>query len=170
MYQQHTEFKVSQMCRLLEVSRSGYYEWLSRPPRAPGAADQQVQEKVQRYFAQGRGTYGTRRIKHLLAQEGLQVSRRRIGRVLAQAGLRCKTRRKFTAPRSSGQAQTVAPNQLNREFTVHAPDTVYVGDITTSRRVKVGFIWLLCWICARARWSGGRWPIICGQSWSTRPC
>lgn len=130
MHQQHTEFKVRQMCRLLEVSRSGYYEWLSRPPRASGEADQQVQEKVQRYFAQGRGTYGTRRIKHLLAQEGLQVSRRRIGRVLAQVGLRCKTRRKFTAPRSSGQAQTVAPNQLNREFTVHAPDTVYVGDIT----------------------------------------
>jgi putative transposase len=118
------------MCRLLEVSRSGYYEWLSRPPRAPREAGQKVQEKVQRYFAQGRGTYGTRRIKHLLAQEGLQVSRRRIGRVLAQAGLRCKTRRNFTAPRASGQAQTVAPNQLNREFTVHAPDTVYVGDIT----------------------------------------
>jgi putative transposase len=68
--------------------------------------------------AQGRGTYGTRRLKHLLAQDGLQVSRRRIGRVLAQAGLRCKTRRKFKAPKTSGQAQTVAPNQLNREFTV----------------------------------------------------
>ncbi len=86
------------MCQLLEVSRSGYYEWLSRPPSAQADADQQVQDKVQRYFAQGRGTYGTRRIKHLLAQEGLQVSRRRIGRLLAQAGLRCKTRRKFKAP------------------------------------------------------------------------
>ena len=129
MHPQHTEFKVSHRCRLLEVSRSGYYEWLSRPPRAPGEADQQVQEKVQRYFAQGRGTYGTRRIKHLLAQEGLQVSRR-IGRVLTQAGLRCKTRRKFKAPTAPGPAQTVAPNQLNREFTVQVPDTVYVGDIT----------------------------------------
>ena len=115
---------------MLEVSRSGYYEWLGRPPSAPPATEQQVQDKVQRYFAQGRGTYGTRRIKHLLAQEGLQVSRRRIGRVLAQAGLGCKTRRKFKAPCSSGQAQTVAPNQLNREFTVPKLDTVYVGDIT----------------------------------------
>jgi putative transposase len=130
MHQQHTEFRVSRMCRLLEVSRSGYYEWLSRPPRAPVAADHQVQAKVQHYFAQGRGTYGTRRLKYLLAQEGLQVSRRRIGRVLAQAGLRCKTRRKFKAPMASGQAQEVAPNQLNREFVVQAPDTVYVGDIT----------------------------------------
>jgi transposase InsO family protein len=85
---------------------------------------------MQRYFAQGRGTYGTRRIKHLLAQEGLQVSRRRIGRMLIPAGLHCKTRRRFKAATAAGQAQTVAPNQLNREFTVQGPDTIYVGDIT----------------------------------------
>jgi len=89
-----------------------------------------VEAKVQHYFAQGRGTYGTRRIKYLLTQEGLQVSRRRIGRILSQAGLHCKTRRKFKAPSAAGQAQTVAPNQLNREFTVDVPDRVYVGDIT----------------------------------------
>ena len=130
MSQQHTEFKVSRMCQLLEVSRSGYYEWCGRSPRAPVEAEQQVETKIKHYFAQGRSTYGTRRIKALLAQEGLQVSRRRIGRVLAQAGLRCKTRHKFKAPSAAGQAQTVAPNQLNREFTVDAPDRVYVGDIT----------------------------------------
>jgi putative transposase len=118
------------MCRLLEVSRSGYYEWLSRPPRPQADADQHVEAKIKHYFAQGRSTYGTRRIKYLLAQEGYQVSRRRIGRVLAQAGLHCKTRRRFKAPTAAGQAQTVAPNQLNREFTVKEPDTVYVGDIT----------------------------------------
>ena len=118
------------MCRLLAVSRSGYYEWLGRPSRAQGEADQHVEAKVKHYFAQGRGTYGTRRIKYLLAQEGLQVSRRRIGRMLTQAGLRCKTRRRCKAPTTSGQAQAVAPNQLNRAFTVQAPDRVYVGDIT----------------------------------------
>ena len=121
---------MSRMCRMLEVSRSGYYEWLHRPPRPQTAADQQLQDKVQRYFVQGRGTYGTRRIKYLLAQEGLRVSRRRIGRLLTHAGLRCKTRRRFKAPTASGQAQAVAPNQLNREFTGPDLDTIYVGDIT----------------------------------------
>ena len=130
MQQQHAEFEVSRMCQLLKVSRSGYYEWLSRPPRAHADADQEVQDTIQRYFAQGRGTYCTRRLKHLLAQDGLRVSRRRIGRLLAQAGLRCKTQRKFKTPRTAGQAQTVAPNQLNREFTVTKQNTVYVGDIT----------------------------------------
>lgn len=130
IHQQHTEFRVSRMCQLLGVSRSGYYEWLQRPPRPQTAAEQPLQDQVQRYFAQGRGTYGTRRIKHLLAQEGLRVSRRRIGRMLTQAGLRCKTRRRFKAPIAAGQAQTVAPNQLNRECTVQDPNTIYVGDIT----------------------------------------
>jgi putative transposase len=129
MQAQHGEFSISGLGRTLEVSRSGSYEWRSRPPRAQAEADQQMQDKVQHYFAQGRGTYGTRRIKHLLAQEGLQISRRRLGRLLAQAELHGKTRRRFKAPRVSGQAQTVAPNQRNRECTVHTPDTVYVGDI-----------------------------------------
>jgi transposase InsO family protein len=128
--EQHAEFSVSRLCQVLEVSRSGYYEWLGRLPSATTDAAQQVAAKVQQYFAQGRGTYGTRRINHLLAQEGLQVSRRRIRRLLAQAGLRCKTRRQFNAPTAAGQAQTVAPNQLNREFMVQKPDTVYVGDMT----------------------------------------
>jgi putative transposase len=128
--EQRAEFSVSRLCQVLEVSRSGYYEWLGRLPSATTDAAQQVAAKVQQYFAQGRGTYGTRRIKHLLAQEGLQVSRRRIGRLLAQAGLRCKTRRQFKAPTAAGQAQTVAPNQLNREFMVQKPDTVSVGDMT----------------------------------------
>jgi len=119
------------MCQLLEVSRSGSDEGRSRPPRAQVKAAQQVEAKVQRYVAQGRGPYGTRQLKDLLAQEGLQVSRRRLGPLLAQAGLRCKTRRRFQAPLAAGQAQTVVPNQRKRELTVQAPDTVYVGDMTS---------------------------------------
>jgi hypothetical protein len=48
MQQQHAQFKVSRLCQLLEVSRSGYYEWLHRPPRLQTAAEQQLQDKVQR--------------------------------------------------------------------------------------------------------------------------
>lgn len=86
MQQQHVELRVRRWCRMLAVSRSGYDAWLGRPPRPHADVDQQLQETGQRYVAQGRGTYGTRRIQPLLAQERLQVSRRRIGRVLMQAG------------------------------------------------------------------------------------
>jgi hypothetical protein len=54
--QQQTECSVRLMCRLLKVSRSGYYEWLRRPLRAQTEAEQHLQNKVQQYFAQGRGT------------------------------------------------------------------------------------------------------------------
>lgn len=131
IHQQRTALPVSSLCRVLAVSRSGYSEWCGRAPSAQAAHDQLLQAKVEGYFAQGRGTYGTRRIKYLLAQEGLQVSRRRIGRLLAQAGLRCTTRRKRQGPAAGGQAQRIAPNRLNREFTVSQPDRVSVGDITS---------------------------------------
>jgi putative transposase len=88
-----------------------------------------VAAKVQPYVAPGRGPDGTRRSKHLLAPEGLQV-RRRLGRLLAQAGLRGNTRRHFNAPAAAGQAQPVASHQLHREFMVQTPETVYVGDMT----------------------------------------
>ena len=79
------------------------------------------------------------------------VSRRRLGRLLTQAGLRCKTRRKFKAPTTAGQAQTVAPNQLNRACPVPKPDLVSVGDITY---LPTGEGWLylavVLALCARA--------------------
>jgi putative transposase len=142
---------VRRFCQMLAVSRRGYDEWLRRPPRPRAAAAQQLPEKVQRYFAQGRGTYGTRRIKPLLAQEGLRVSRRRIGRLLPQAGLRCTTQRRCKAPTAAGQTQTVAPNQLNQDFTVKAPDTIYVGDMT-YRPTGAGWLYLavVLDLCSRA--------------------
>jgi putative transposase len=139
------------MGQLLEVSRSGYDEWRSRPPRPPADAEQEVQDKIQRYFSQGRGIYGPRRIKHLLAQDGLRVSRWRIGRVLAQAGLRCKTQRKLKPPRSAEQAQTIAPNQLNRELTVQVPDTIYLGDIPSLPTGECGLsLAVVLELCSRA--------------------
>jgi putative transposase len=129
-HQPHTELTVSRLCQVLAVSRRGDDEWLDRSPSPRVEADQQVQDNVQRCFAPGRGTSGTRRLKHRFAPEGRQVSRRRIGRILAQAGLRCTTRRPFNAPTAAGQAQTVAPHQLHRECTVQAPDRGDVGAIT----------------------------------------
>ena len=148
---QPAEFAVTRWCRILEVSRSGYYAWLGRPPSVHPDPEQQREAKRKQYVAQGRGLYGTRRLKHRFAQEGLRVSRRRIGRVLHQAGLRCNTRRKFTAPRAAGQAKTVAPNQRKRELTVQAPDPIYVGE-STALPTGEGWLYLavVLDLCSRA--------------------
>ena len=116
------------------VSRRGDDEWRHRSPSPQVAAEQPWPANVPHYWAPGRGTYGTRRSKPRLRQAGQRVSRRRLGRWLAQAGLRCNTPRRGNAPTAAGQAQTVAPNHLNREWTVPAPDTVDVGDRTDLPR------------------------------------
>lgn len=85
---------------------------------------------IQTEFDKGRAIYGTRRIKHALAQQGQTVSRRRIGRLLSELGLACKTKRKFKATTNSSHTLPIAENRLKREFTVAQPNQVYVGDIT----------------------------------------
>lgn len=132
-------FSVSRMCRVFDVSRSGFYEWVSRPESARKQADRQLTEDLKQIFEDSRQTYGTRRIRDDLDQQGQRVSRARIGRLMRQAGLRCKTRRRFRATTNSNHTLPVAPNRLDRQFQVAEPDRVYVGDITY---VATGEGWL----------------------------
>ncbi len=81
-------------------------------------------------FQEGRGNYGTRRLKRRLASLGYTVSRRRIGRLLKRAGLICKTKRKFRVTTDSKHQLPIAPNRLARQFNVEKPDQYFVGDIT----------------------------------------
>lgn len=122
---------MSVMSQVLEVSRSGYYEWLTRAPSAREQADEELSQKIEAHFEQNRRVYGTRRLKHCLAEEeGEQVSRRRIGRLMAENDLKVKTKRKFKVTTDSRHDQPVAPNTLDRQFEVEQPDCAYVGDIT----------------------------------------
>jgi transposase InsO family protein len=132
-------FSVSRMCRVFDVSRSGFYDWLSRPESARKQADRQLTEDIKQVFEDSRQTYGTRRIQDDLDQQGQRVSRARIGRLMRQAGLRCKTRRRFRATTHSNHTLPVAPNRLDRQFQVAEPDRAYVGDITY---VATGEGWL----------------------------
>ena len=118
------------MCQALEVARSGYYDWLTRPSSAHAQKDQVLSERIVAHFEANRCVYGTRRLKACLAEEGEQVSRRRIGRLMAQQELQVRTRRKFKATTDSSHGQAVAPHVLKRQFDVNEPDRAYVGDIT----------------------------------------
>lgn len=87
-------------------------------------------KKIEDIFRQGRGTYGTRRIKSALAKQGLIVSRRRIRRLMANLSLSCKTKVKFRITTDSKHLLPVASNLLDRQFSCNAPNKFYVGDIT----------------------------------------
>lgn len=128
--QHMSEFPVESMCRFLRVSRSAYYAWLQRAQTAGEEEDAELTDIIQSVFNKSRATYGTRRIKKELEDRNRLVSRRRIGRLMRAADLTCKTKRKFKATTNSKHDQPIAPNHLDRQFTVEQPNQVYVGDIT----------------------------------------
>ena len=128
--QQQTEFSISTMCRVLQVSRSGYYESLRRPPSTHDIEDTALRTQVKAAFKKGRKNYGTRRIKDELQKQEISISRRRIARLMREDGLKVKTKRKFKVTTDSKHDKPIAPNLLEREFTVSTHDAAYVSDIT----------------------------------------
>lgn len=128
--QTQSEFKVTFMCDMLEVSRTAYYDWCKRPKSTREQENDVLTELVKDVFKSQQNGCGTRTIKKALSRLSYRVSRRRIGRLMKQNGLFCKTKRKFKATTNSKHNYPVAPNLLNREFTVTKPNRVWVGDIT----------------------------------------
>lgn len=92
---QQTEFSIQAMCRVLQVSRSSYYESLRRVPSCHNRSDELLQPELKAAFAKGRKNYGTRRLKVELEKQDIIVSRRRISRLMREENLTVKTKRKF---------------------------------------------------------------------------
>ena len=85
-----SEHPVTALCRFMNISRSCYCEWLDSPKTGREKENEELIEMLKILFEQGRGSYGTRRLKKKLAKQGIIVSRRRIGRLMSRAGLSCK--------------------------------------------------------------------------------
>ena len=129
--QEHSiDYPISVLCHFISVSRSSYYDWLKSPKTDREKENEYLTEQIKIVFEKGRKKYGTRRIKSKLADQGLRVSRRRIGRLMQKAGLFCQNKKRFKVTTDSKHNKPIAPNLLNRQFTVSKPDSYYVGDIT----------------------------------------
>ncbi len=129
MEAEKANFPVAMLCRLLGVSRSGYYAWRQRPPSARVRADQGLGRRIREIHEQSRGTYGTPRIWAELHHAGVVCSRKRVARLLRQAGLQGCHRRK--GPRiGRSKPHIPAPDLVRRDFTAPAPDRLWVADIT----------------------------------------
>jgi transposase InsO family protein len=118
------------MCRVLRVSKSGYFAWLRRPESARAKANQVLLTHIKAAHAASRKTYGRRRIHAQLRREGITCSRNRVARLMRSVGLRGRRRRAFRATTNSQHSLPVAPNLLARNFSATAPDQVWVSDIT----------------------------------------
>jgi putative transposase len=119
------------MCRLLEVSRSGYYASLDRvrpTPREKANAD--MIDEIRQIHEDSRGTYGRPRILKELQRRGHEIGKGRVARLMGASGIRGRVRRKHRVTTDSEHARPVAENVLDREFAVESPDTVWCADIT----------------------------------------
>jgi putative transposase len=131
--QHRGEFPVVLMCRVLEVTRSGFYAWRTREPSARTRQDQRLRIEVRVIHRQTSGRYGSPRIHQELQARGERVSRKRIARLMQVEGLRGKKKRRFRVTTNSDHTYPVAPNLLDRKFAVEdvpGPDRVWVSDIT----------------------------------------
>ena len=123
-------YPVKTMCRVLEVSRSGYYAWLKRPPSARAVANGTLLERIEEIHDESDGTYGAPRIHAELKAEGDGASRNRVARVMREAGIEGVSRRKWTKTTLRGEDARPAPDLVDRDFTATGPDQLWVADIT----------------------------------------
>jgi putative transposase len=118
------------MCRVLEVSTSGYHAWLKRPPSAHAQRDAELKELIRQLHERSRGTYGRPRVHAELKELGEEVSPKRIARLMREAGLEgASRRRKFTTTQRATDVRP-APDLVERNFVAQGPDHLWVADIT----------------------------------------
>ena len=121
---------VATMCRVLDVSPSGYYAWRKREVSAREADDARLCASIRRAHSASRGTYGRPRIHADLVDEGWRVGGKRVARLMRAEGVRGVTRRKGAVTTVPGDERRPHPDRVERDFTATAPDQLYVADIT----------------------------------------
>ena len=135
-----SSFPVKKMCHVFHISPSGYYRWRKAPLSNRRAQNEALKNRIRELFYQHKGMVGSPIITADLREDPAfsNVSRNRVVRLMREMGLRCKTVKKFVVTTDSKHNEPVAPNLLDRQFSVSTPDTVYVSDITY---LKVGRRW-----------------------------
>jgi putative transposase len=129
------------MCRVLEVSRSGYYAWRSRPPSDRRIADLILEEQIKEIHARSYGTYGAPRIHAELAALDVRVARKRIARLMRRLGITGVTRRRSVVTTVRDEDSRPVPDLVNRDFRADGPNLLWVADITYVP-TQNGFIYL----------------------------
>ncbi len=128
--EEKANYPVAMLCRVLEVSRAGYYAWEGRETSARQKADAALVERIRQVHESSRRTYGSPRVRAELKAQGQRVGRHRVARLMRRAGLRARRRRRFVHTTDSKHGLPVAPNVLARDFNPPAPDRAWATDIT----------------------------------------
>lgn len=133
-----SQWPVRTMCRVLEVSKAGYYAWCARPASRRAQANAALEVHVRSVYAAVRGRYGSPRVHRELQARGVACGRHRVARLMQREGLRARSTPRFRVTTESAHALPVATNALGRAFAVAplnwpgaaAPAVVWMADIT----------------------------------------
>ena len=128
--ERRAEWPVTTLCRVLEVSRSGFYAWRSREPSETQTRRATLTEQVARIHAEAKARYGSPRMHAELVGRGHDCCVNTVARVMRQAGIAAKTRRKFRQTTDSNHPHPVAENVLDRDFDPGEPNASWVADVT----------------------------------------
>jgi transposase InsO family protein len=134
-------FPIEKMCKVLNVSRSGYYNWLSRKSSKRCLENRILTEQIKKIHLESKQRYGSPKITQVLNKETKWVSRQRVARMMKSLDLRSKTRRKFKVTTDSKHNLPVCENILNRDFTASGLGEKWVSDITYIS-TKEGWLYL----------------------------
>lgn len=124
------EFRITALCRVLDVSRSGYYGWRTRPASARQQANDRLLQYIRAIHVSSRENYGAVKTWEALTKAGEACGLNRVARLRQAHGIEAKRMRRFHCVYAARTHDTTAPNLLNRDFTAPAPDRVWVGDVT----------------------------------------
>jgi len=124
------QYPVPIMSRVLEVSASGYYAWLERPPSRRFQEEARLEVEIRAAHKRTRQTCGPERLQSDLAEHGVRVGICRIKRIRKKLGIRCKQMKRFKATTDSKHNLPVAENLLNQQFEVSKPNAAWLSDIT----------------------------------------
>lgn len=138
------EYTVSEMCRVLGVSRQGYYQWRRRPAGAHALRDAELAGEIRRVFELSRGTYGSPRVFAQLRRDGVVTSEKRVARIMAERGWAGASRRRAKSPGGAEKRvrrEDGADDLVGRDFTAGGPDQAWFADITYVR-TRQGWLYL----------------------------
>jgi transposase InsO family protein len=124
------DWSVCEMCRVLEVSRSGFYDWQTRGPSARELEDRVLAREIELIWIASDETYGVPRMTHWLRQQGFEVNHKRVGRIMRELGIEGESGRRRVRTTIVDKGATAASDHVRRDFNPPAPDVVWCGDIT----------------------------------------
>ena len=138
------DFRIARMCTILQVSKSGFYEWRKmqkRPLSEKEVRDTELAHQIHKSYEKSFGTYGSPRITHDLASLGYVCSQKKIANMMRDLGLSAVFSKSVQRTTDSNHKQFIYPNIVNRKFHVLEKNKVWVADITYIRTLE-GWVYL----------------------------